>query len=163
MSPAVKITRTDHTPEQLRGLAAKITDSAQTRRMLAIAMVLEGASRADAARQAGMDRQTLRDWVHRYNEAGVDGLVSRTAPGAKPKLTNAQMAELGALVVADPDPDIHKVVRWRCVDLRGRGGPAVRGYLGRRHHRQMAAPAGPDPAATAPVPSQEGSSSAGGL
>ena len=43
-------------------------------------MIHDGASRLDAARQADMDRQTLRDWVHRYNQAGIDGLVSQ-APG----------------------------------------------------------------------------------
>jgi hypothetical protein len=65
-----------------------------------------------------MDRQTLRDWVHRYNEAGIVGLASRKPPGAVARLTQAQMAELRALVIAGPDPKIHKVVRWRCVDLR---------------------------------------------
>ena len=64
-----------------------------------------------------MDRQTLRDWVHRYNEAGIHGLASRKAPGAAPKLSQAQMAELRELVIAGPDPKVHKVVRWRCVDL----------------------------------------------
>ena len=57
----------------LRGFAARSRDAAQSRRLLALAMVLDGASRLEAARQAGMDRQTLRDWVHRYNEMGVDG------------------------------------------------------------------------------------------
>src|SRR5271166_772224 len=76
--------------------------------------VLEGASRLDAARQTGMDRQTLRDWVHRYNEAAIEGLISRVVPGTAPKLTEVQMAELRELVVAGPDPEIHQVVRWRC-------------------------------------------------
>jgi transposase len=79
---------------------------------------LEGSSREDAARQAGMDRQTLRDWVHRYNEAGAEGLKSRTAPGPQPKLSETQMNEFRALVIAGPDPAILQVVRWRCVDLR---------------------------------------------
>lgn len=79
MSAAVDITRRDHLPAELRALAAKSDDTAQARRPLAIAMVLQGASRLDAAGQTGMDRQTLRDWVHRYNEVGVDGLVSRKA------------------------------------------------------------------------------------
>lgn len=118
MSSAVKITRTDHTSSVLRGLAARCRDAAQSRRLLAIAMVLDGASRLDAARQAGMDRQTLRDWVHRYNETGIDGLVSRRPPGPAPKLTAEQMAELRDLVVGGPDPTLHHVVRWRCVDLR---------------------------------------------
>jgi transposase len=119
MGVAVKITRRDWTAGGLRSLAAKTRDAAQSRRLLSIAMVLDGASRADAAEQAGMDRQTLRDWVHRYNEAGVDGLVSRQAPGPRPKLTAEQMAELRKLVVAGPDPDKDHVVRWRCIDLRG--------------------------------------------
>ena len=58
-----------------------------------------------------MDRQTLRDWVHRYNREGVDGLKSRCSPGPTPVLNEAQMAELRALVVKGPDPAKHKVVR----------------------------------------------------
>ena len=115
---AVVISRMENGAAELRGLAVKSRDAAQGRRLLAIAMVLEGSSREDAARQAGMDRQTLRDWVHRYNELGVDGLVSRRAPGPAARLTEAQMQEFRALVIAGPDPAVHHVVRWRCVDLR---------------------------------------------
>jgi hypothetical protein len=61
MSAAVVISRVDHTVRQLRAFAAKSEEPAQTRPLLAIAMVLEGSSRLDAARRAGMDRQTLRD------------------------------------------------------------------------------------------------------
>jgi transposase len=118
MSTAVVITRTDHTPGELRALAVRSNDTARARRLLAVAMIVEGTSRLDAARQAGMDRQTLRDWVHRYNQAGIDGLVSRKPPGAAPKLTVAQMAELRELVIAGPDPKTHGVIRWRCLDLR---------------------------------------------
>lgn len=118
MSAAVQITRTEHDAGALRGFAAKSRDAAQSRRLLAIAMVLEGASRLDAARQAGMDRQTLRDWVHRYNEHGPDGLVSQHGPGPSTKLSAEQMNRLRELVIAGPDPAIHQVVRWRCIDLR---------------------------------------------
>jgi transposase len=117
MSAAVVITRTEHTAAELRVIATKSNEPAQTRRLLAIAMVLEGTSRLDAARRAGMDRQTLRDWIHRYNASGVEALVSRKSPGATPKLTQAQMSELHALVIAGPDPKTHKVIRWRCLDL----------------------------------------------
>ena len=75
MSAAVIITRMDHSPAELRVLAANSNDADQARRLLAVAMVLEGTLRLDAAGQAGMDRQPLRDWVHRYKEAGVGGLV----------------------------------------------------------------------------------------
>jgi hypothetical protein len=80
LSAAVKITQTEHTAAELRGFAARSWDTAQSRRLLAIAMVLDRARRLEAARQTGMDRQTLRDWVHRYNETGIAGLLSRLAP-----------------------------------------------------------------------------------
>jgi transposase len=114
---AVQVTRTEHTADELRGLAAKSRDAAQVRRLLAIALILDGLPRTEAARQSGMDRQTLRDWVHRYNDDGVAGLTSRTAPGPSPRLTERQMAELKALVIAGPDPENDGIVRWRCVDL----------------------------------------------
>ena len=84
MGTALTITRTEHTAEELRSFAGKCGDGAQVRRLLAIALVLEGRSRAEAAEQNGMDRQTLRDWVHRYNAEGIDGLKSRSAP-AEPR------------------------------------------------------------------------------
>lgn len=65
-----------------------------------------------------MDRQTLRDWAHRYNEAGIEGLQSRRSPGRAPALTAPQKAELKALVMQGPDPKRDGVVRWRCVDLQ---------------------------------------------
>src|SRR6185437_3896657 len=67
----------------------------------------------------GMDRQTLRDWVHRYNEAGPPGLRACKPAGRPPKLTATQMTELRDLVMAGPDPKRHKVIRWRCIDLCG--------------------------------------------
>ena len=65
-----------------------------------------------------MDRQTLRDWVHRYDAEGIDGLKSHTSPGRAPALTDAQMAALKALVIAGSNPAEHKVKRWRCSDLQ---------------------------------------------
>jgi transposase len=118
MGAAVAVTRSELTPAQLRSAACASEEPAQVRRLLAIALVLEGMPRQQAAEQCGMDRQTLRDWVHRYNEGGVAGLRSRPCPGRVPLLTPEQKAELRALVVAGPDPERDKVVRWRCVDLR---------------------------------------------
>jgi transposase len=118
MARALAITRTEHTAAGLRAAASKSSDAAQVRRLLAIALVLEGDARTEAAQRGGMDRQTLRDWVHRYNDEGVEGLKSRRSPGRAPLLTEVQKAELKALVIAGPDPQVHKVVRWRCVDLR---------------------------------------------
>ena len=118
MGARVKVTRQEHTAAELRALSASCVDGAQVRRILALAMVLDGHARTEAATLNGMDRQTLRDWVHRYNEEGIAGLRSRTSPGREPYLTAAQKAELRELVVKGPDPETHKVVRWRCVDLQ---------------------------------------------
>jgi transposase len=117
MGTALQITRAEHTSGALRELASKCRDGAQVRRLLALAMVLDGASRSAAAASNGMDRQTLRDWVHRYNDKGVEGLKTRPGPGRTPFLTEQQMAALYDLVVKGPDPAVDKVVRWRCVDL----------------------------------------------
>jgi transposase len=118
MVAALEITRTDHTPAELRALTSRCSDGAQVRRILAIAMVLENRSRTEAAEFNGMDRQTLRDWVHRYNSGGIEGLISRRSPGRSPSLTDLQKAELLDLVLAGPDPEVNGVVRWRCVDLQ---------------------------------------------
>src|SRR6267154_6183677 len=95
---AISITRADHTPAELRCAASRTGDGASARRMLALALVLEGRSRTEAARSCGMDRQTLRDWVHRYNAEGLSGLSDRHAPGPTPRLTLAQQAEVAAWV-----------------------------------------------------------------
>ena len=91
-----------------RGEACR--DGAASRRMLALALVLEGSSREEAARHAGMDRQTLRDWVHRYNAEGLAGLRDRPRSGRRPRLTPEQEAELAAAVERGPDPDRDGVV-----------------------------------------------------
>src|SRR3954470_17745292 len=114
----VAITRKEPGAVELRREARRCRDTAASRRMLALALVLEGASRAEAARAAGMDRQTLRDRVHRYNEEGLAGLRDRPRSGRRPRLTPEQEAELAAAVERGPDPDRGGVVRWRRVDLQ---------------------------------------------
>lgn len=101
----------------LRRRAKRSSEPAEARRLLAIALVLEGSSREDAARAAGMDRQTLRDWVVRYNESGPAGLANRRKPGRTQFLNPAQVAQVVAWVEAGPDPAADGVVRWRRIDL----------------------------------------------
>src|SRR5438270_12015124 len=108
--------RTDYTAGEVRRFAQRAKDAAQARRLLAIAAVLEGASR-EAAKIGGMDRQTLRDWVIRFNEQGVDGLINIPSPGVPPKLGKKHRAFLTRLVEEGPIPAIHGVVRWRACDL----------------------------------------------
>ena len=72
---AVAITRDDLSASDLRLASVRCADSAMARRALALALVLEGKNRTEAARSAGMDRQTLRDWVHRFNAGGPEGLT----------------------------------------------------------------------------------------
>ena len=118
MGRPIAMTRTAHSASDLRGLAARAKDGEVVRRLLALSMVLEGHSRAAAARMNGMDRQTLCDWVHRYNAEDVPGLMSRVGAGPAPLLSETQMAGLHELVLNGPDPAIDDVIRWRCVDLR---------------------------------------------
>src|ERR687883_599985 len=115
---AVAITRRELDAGGLRREPARCRDAKAARRMLALALVLEGHSREEAARHAGMARQTLRDWVHRYNADGLAGLRDRRRPGPRPRLTPGQEAELAAVVERAPDPDRDGVVRWRRIDLK---------------------------------------------
>lgn len=110
--------REDWDAALVRAAARDARDADQARRLLAVAAVYDGMSRTEAAKIGGMDRQTLRDWVHRFNDAGPEGLISRKAPGASRKLTAEQLAALAELVEAGPDPARDGVVRWRRVDLQ---------------------------------------------
>jgi transposase len=118
MGRPIEVTRLDLTAAALRELATRTQDGAVVRHLLALALILEGHSREEAARLSGMDRQTLRDWVHRYNADGVGGLSSRCSPGRPSALNGAQMEELRTMVREGPDIERNKVVRWRCVDLQ---------------------------------------------
>ena len=117
----VQITRLEHDAEGLRQHAARTSAASVARRLLALALVLEGHGRADAARSCGMDRQTLRDWVIRYNEDGITGLSDLPKRGgAAPKLSVEEKAVLTEWVQQGPDLAEDGVVRWRLCDLRDR-------------------------------------------
>lgn len=116
MGQAIAV-RTDYTAGEVRRFARRAKDAAQARRLLAIAAVLDGACRADAAKIGGMDRQTLRDWVIRFNEQGPEGLINIPSPGVPPTLDDEHRVFLARLVEEGPVAAIHRVVRWRACDL----------------------------------------------
>lgn len=111
--------RADLSPGELRGLARRESDGRVSRRMLAIANALEGMDRALAARTAGMDRQTLRDWVVRYNRGGPAALFDAWGDGRPCRISDGAQAALRALVLAGPDPAVDGVSTWRVIDLCG--------------------------------------------
>jgi transposase len=114
---AVEITRTGLDLAGLRRAAAQSRDSDAARRMLALALVLDGRSRTEAATLCGMDRQIPSDWVHRYNEFGLAGLSNLVSPGPPSRPTPEQEAEVARLVQEGPDLAAHGVIRWRRIDL----------------------------------------------
>jgi transposase len=121
MAMTVSIERADASATDLRQTAARTQDAKAARRMLAIALVLDGCSREVAAQSCAMDRQTLRDWVHRYNESGVAGLSDHARRnGPRARLSPEQQALVAAWVEEGPDLERDGVVRWRCVDLQQR-------------------------------------------
>jgi transposase len=133
MIMALAITRTDLSAAALRAAACRTDDSDQARRLLALALVMEGSTRTAAAHSTGMDRQTLRDWVIRYNAEGVEGLRDRPRCGRPGQLSEEQLAELARLVEAGPDIDVHGVVRWRCVDLQAQINQRFEVDISERH------------------------------
>ena len=117
MPSAVKL-REDYSAEALRALARRSRDVNQSRRLLSLAAVREGMDRGSAAKMGGMDRQTLRDWVHRFNASGPEGLLDNWTDGPKPRLSEEQLAQFSTIVEAGPDRAKDGVVRWRRIDLK---------------------------------------------
>ena len=116
MAAAVPL-RSDFDAAQLRALAKRSRDADQTRRLLALAAISEGASRTEAAQIGCVTLQIVRDWVLRFNARGPEGLLTGRAPGAPARLNDQQREALQAIVDQGPIPAIHGVVRWRLVDL----------------------------------------------
>ena len=108
----------ERTPAELRALARRERDGRVSARLLALANALDGMSREEAARAAGMDRQTLRDWVHRYNAEGVAGLRDRPRPGRPCALDEGRQAALKGLILRGPRLERDGCVAWRARDLR---------------------------------------------
>ena len=117
MPSAVRL-REDDSAEELRALARRSKTVNQSRRLLSLAAVRDGMDRGPAAKIGGMDRQTLRDWVHRFNASGPEGLIDNWTSGPTARLSPDQLAEFARIVEAGPDRKVDGVVRWRRVDLK---------------------------------------------
>jgi transposase len=116
MSAAIGL-REDFDAAHLRALAKRAKEAVQTRRLLALAAIYEGASRAQAAKMGDVTVQIIRDWVVRFNAHGPEGLINRKAPGQPSRLTDEHRAALAQMIETGPDLALHGVVRWRLVDL----------------------------------------------
>jgi transposase len=117
MASAVRL-REDYSAGELRALARRSRTVNQGRRLLSLAAVRDGMDRRLAAKIGGMDRQTLRDWVHRFNAFGPDGLIDNWTEGPKPRLSAEQLVQFAEIVEAGPDREKDGVARWRRIDLK---------------------------------------------
>ena len=109
--------RSDFDGDELRLLARQTKDAGQARRLLALASIYDGSSRADAARLGSVTLQIVRDWVVRFNAQGPDGLINGKAPGKPSLLNDDQRAALAQAIECGPTPYLNGVVRWRLCDL----------------------------------------------
>ena len=137
MGQAIAV-RSDYTSREVRRFAKQSNDVWQARRLLAIAAVLEGASREEAAKIGGMERQTLRDWVIRFNDEGPEGLSNKPSPGAPCKLHAEHKEFLARLIDEGPNPalaglrsgqTIARSVRSVGIGCHGLPGPEGIGFL----------------------------------
>ncbi len=112
--------RDDYDSNQLRRLAKRCRDPRQVRLLLALAAAYDGMGRVEVAKVGGMDRQTLRDWAHRFNEEGPEGLKHRAGAGRPRLLSDEQMGELSVIVETGPDP-MELLERCRTGDQRNPG------------------------------------------
>ena len=117
MPSAVRL-REDYSAEELRGsLAGRRTSARAVGFCRWLRFEMEWTGRP-AAKIGGMDRQTLRDWVHRFNASGPEGLIDNWTEGPKPRLSEEQLAQFAKIVEAGPDREKDGVVRWRRIDLK---------------------------------------------
>ncbi|WP_425450270.1 helix-turn-helix domain-containing protein [Virgifigura deserti] len=137
MGSAVEL-RTDYSASELRRLARASQDARQSSRLLSLAAVFDGMSRAESARIGGMDCPTLRDWAHRFNEAGPDGLKDAWYGGLAPRLSPKQLAELAEIVETGPASIVDGVVPLRQAQEAVRRSPE--GHQGSLRGRRSRAP-----------------------
>ena len=109
--------RTDVDAVQIRGLARTSKDAAQTRRLLTLAAIYDGARRSETAALGGVTVQIVRDWVVKFNAQGLAGLIDRKAPGQPSRLNDTHRAALAVVIESGPIPAVHGVVRWHIIDL----------------------------------------------
>ena len=121
MPAKIMVSRTDHTPQELRELASKHKFRDCRHRLRAIALAIEGGlTRTEIAGDAGVDAQTLCDWVKRYNEEGLEGLRDNARPGRPSLLDVERRAAVTTWLAAGPDPDAGEPSRWTVADIRER-------------------------------------------
>src|ERR1700691_2964272 len=96
--PAAVRLREDYSAGELRASARRSKDVNQNRRLLSLAAVSDEMDLGGAAKIGGMDRQTLRDWVHRFNRLGPESLIDNWTEGPKPRLSAEQLAEFTKIV-----------------------------------------------------------------
>lgn len=118
--------RPDFDAVALRLLAKRSKDGVQARRLLALAAIHDGASRAAAASIGGVTVPAanassfgaiVRNWVVSFNTHGPVGLIDRKPPGQPSRRSNAHRAALVQAIEDGPTPAVHGVVRWRLIDL----------------------------------------------
>ena len=111
------VIRQERSAAELRVYARRARNPRAAARAYAIANALEGMTRAEAARLAGMERQALRDAVVRYNAEGLAGLDDRPKPGRPPGLTEGEQATLAALILRGPNPERDGISSYTREDL----------------------------------------------
>ena len=109
--------RSDFDAARLRAIAKTTKDGPQARRLLSLAAIYDGGTRAQAATVGSVTLQIVRDWVIKFNADGPGGLINRKPPGQPSRLTDAHRAALVQAIEDGPIPAIHGVVRWRLIDL----------------------------------------------
>jgi len=109
--------RADFDAARLRGLAKRSQDGPQSRRLLTLAAIYDGATRSEAAKIGDVGLQIIRDWVLRFNARGPDGLLNGKSPGQPARLNDTQRQAIARMIEMGPIPSVHGVVRWRLIDL----------------------------------------------
>jgi len=107
-----KITREDYTADEMWTLYKKERDGRMKERYHAVALMLEGKSPPEVARELHVSRNTIWEWAKAYNEKGLDGIQRKSPPGKKSCLTRMQKEELKKDLLKSPREFGYEFAIW---------------------------------------------------
>lgn len=91
-------------PNDLAKIAKREPNPRVRQRLLAIRLVVMANTVPQAAKAVGLKERQTRNWIHRFNAEGVNGLRDRPRPGQPVKLTRQKESVFRERIVKGASP-----------------------------------------------------------
>jgi transposase len=105
------------TAEEIREMLKEETQVKKQNRLQALYLIVkkEAKSRSRVAQMLGFNRNSISDWLALYESGGIEKMLEiHKAPGAKPKMTAAAIAEIEEILATEKGfrtyKEIHEMV-----------------------------------------------------